>query len=161
MSFSTLKLLFLAIAMTILLFVTISQCFILKKAGKHWWFGLIPILAEVEMFGISWKKRYAIPYLLGELYIEFFTALCQFILKNPKMVTGVINTTVLTATLITISIFYVVAIQMSVRLAAKFGQKEGFGIGLAIIPFIFYPILAFGPAKYSHNDTDDLSKNKK
>lgn len=160
MSVSTFKTLFMAVVITALLFIVISQCFILKKAGNHWWFGLIPIFAEVEMFSISWKKRYAVLYLIGELYIEFFTVLCQFVLKNPRLVTGIINTTVLTGTLIMVSIFYVITIQMSVRLAAKFGQKEGFGIGMAILPCIFYPILAFGPATYNRESKDTIFSNQ-
>lgn len=33
-------------------------------------------------------------------------------------------------------------------LSKSFGKDEGFTIGLVILGFIFYPILAFGPAKY-------------
>ncbi|MBY0347289.1 MAG: hypothetical protein GTN67_04190 [Hydrotalea flava] len=37
----------------------------------------------------------------------------------------------------------------SVNLLSKsFGKEEGFTIGLLILPFIFYPILAFGDATY-------------
>lgn len=33
-------------------------------------------------------------------------------------------------------------------IAKKFGQSVGFGVGLLLLPFIFYPILGFGDAKY-------------
>lgn len=36
----------------------------------------------------------------------------------------------------------------SIELAKKFGQGTGFGIGLALLSFIFFPILAFGDAQY-------------
>ncbi|WP_298301010.1 DUF5684 domain-containing protein [Hydrotalea sp.] len=37
----------------------------------------------------------------------------------------------------------------SVNLLSKsFGKEEGFTIGLLLLPFIFYPILAFGNATY-------------
>ena len=33
-------------------------------------------------------------------------------------------------------------------LSLSFGKSEGFTIGLILLPFIFYPILGFGDAKY-------------
>ena len=33
-------------------------------------------------------------------------------------------------------------------LAGKFGKGAGFGLGLLILPFIFWPMLAFGSATY-------------
>jgi hypothetical protein len=40
------------------------------------------------------------------------------------------------------------AIIVSVGVAKAFGKGTGFGIGLALLSFIFYPILAFGSATY-------------
>jgi hypothetical protein len=44
---------------------------------------------------------------------------------------------------------FVAAIVISIDVARKFGQGTGFGIGLALFPFIFYPILGFGDARYN------------
>lgn len=38
----------------------------------------------------------------------------------------------------------VVAFIVAFGIAARFRRGQGFGIGLALLPFIFYPILAFG-----------------
>lgn len=35
-----------------------------------------------------------------------------------------------------------------IDLAKSFGKSAGFGVGLALLSFIFFPILAFGDAKY-------------
>ncbi|MEG2219710.1 MAG: DUF5684 domain-containing protein [Muribaculaceae bacterium] len=43
----------------------------------------------------------------------------------------------------------VISIIISLRLATSFGKGTGFAIGLIFLPFIFYPILAFGNAKYT------------
>jgi hypothetical protein len=40
------------------------------------------------------------------------------------------------------------AIMLAIATAEKFGKGAGFGIGLAFLPFIFYPILGFGDAVY-------------
>ncbi len=42
----------------------------------------------------------------------------------------------------------VVAILVSLAIAERFGKGAGFGIGLAFLGFIFYPILGFGSATY-------------
>lgn len=36
----------------------------------------------------------------------------------------------------------------SIAFAEKFGKGAGFGLGLAFLGFIFFPILGFGSAKY-------------
>lgn len=42
----------------------------------------------------------------------------------------------------------VISILVSIEVAKKFGKSELFGVGLALLGFIFYPILAFGDARY-------------
>ena len=40
-------------------------------------------------------------------------------------------------------------IWMTNLLSKSFGKSEGFTIGLILLPFIFYPILGLGEAKYN------------
>ena len=42
----------------------------------------------------------------------------------------------------------VISIMVTLDTAKVFGKGSGFGVGLIFLPFIFYPILAFGDAKY-------------
>jgi uncharacterized membrane protein YoaK (UPF0700 family) len=42
----------------------------------------------------------------------------------------------------------VFAVILCIDLAKAFGQGAAFGIGLLLLGFIFYPILAFGDAQY-------------
>lgn len=39
-------------------------------------------------------------------------------------------------------------ILISLEMAKVFGKGAGFGVGLILLPFIFYPILAFSDAQY-------------
>ena len=48
-----------------------------------------------------------------------------------------------------VNIYFVVVI--SIELAKKFNKETGFGIGLVFLPFVFYPMLAFGDATYNEN----------
>jgi hypothetical protein len=41
-----------------------------------------------------------------------------------------------------------IAIIVTVALCEKFGKGGGFAAGMIFLPFIFYPILAFGDATY-------------
>jgi hypothetical protein len=42
---------------------------------------------------------------------------------------------------------------MCTELAKAFGKGIGFTIGLILLPFVFYPILAFGKARYVYGET--------
>lgn len=41
----------------------------------------------------------------------------------------------------------VMVILLSIELAKKFGKGAGYGVGLALLGFVFYPMLGFGPDK--------------
>ena len=43
----------------------------------------------------------------------------------------------------------VIGILVSIAVAKNFGKTAGFGIGLTFLPFIFYPVLAWGDAQYT------------
>ncbi len=42
----------------------------------------------------------------------------------------------------------VIDVIISIDIARNFGKSDGFGIGLFLVGFVFYPILAFGDASY-------------
>ena len=42
----------------------------------------------------------------------------------------------------------IVGFLLSMALAERFGKSTGFAVGMLFLPFIFYPILAFGDAQY-------------
>lgn len=48
---------------------------------------------------------------------------------------------------------FVIVILLGIGIAKNFGKSAGFGIGLAFLGFIFYPILAFGEAQYRGGTT--------
>ena len=44
--------------------------------------------------------------------------------------------------------FPVMIILLMIDLAKSFGKTAGYGIGLAFLPFVFAPMLGFGPDRY-------------
>ena len=53
----------------------------------------------------------------------------------------------------------VIAILITHQLSLSFCKGAGFTIGLLFLPFIFYPILAFGDAKYQELNNDNKLEN--
>lgn len=51
---------------------------------------------------------------------------------------------------------FVASILVAISIAEHFGQGAGFGIGLAFLPFVFYPMLAFGSATYASTQAQVL-----
>jgi hypothetical protein len=47
----------------------------------------------------------------------------------------------------------VIAFIVYISLAEKFGKGAGFGVGLVLLGFIFFPILGFGDARYLGNSS--------
>ncbi|HEY1694555.1 MAG TPA: DUF5684 domain-containing protein [Polyangiaceae bacterium] len=43
---------------------------------------------------------------------------------------------------------FVIGIIVAIQIAQRFGKSSGFGIGLALLPVVFYPMLGFGDAQY-------------
>ncbi len=39
-------------------------------------------------------------------------------------------------------------ILLSIKVAEKFGKSQGFGVGMGLLPFVFYPMLAFSDDQY-------------
>ena len=48
----------------------------------------------------------------------------------------------------------IISIIVSIDLAKKFGKDAGFGLGLAFLGFIFWPILGFGDAVYEQDNIE-------
>lgn len=46
---------------------------------------------------------------------------------------------------------FIIIIILSIALAKKFGKGTGYGLGLAFLGIIFYPMLGFGDAQYDPN----------
>ncbi len=40
------------------------------------------------------------------------------------------------------------SVMVSMAISERFGRSTGFGVGLALLGFLFYPALAFGPSCY-------------
>jgi len=116
----------LIIFFAIAILLVASNWKIFKKSGEEGWKALIP-------------------------YYNTWT-LCNIVGINPNWVFIIIGCSVLSMVpMLNIvgglaAIYFQVLINVS--LAKSFGKDTGFGIGLLLLPVIFYPILGFGKDQY-------------
>lgn len=69
------------------------------------------------------------------------------------LVVGVARLSLLWYVLVLIPVVQIIAaILVNVEVAKRFGKSEAFGLGLALLGFIFYPILGFGPDQYQEGE---------
>lgn len=93
---------------------------VFKKAGQPGWAAIIPIYNLIVVLRIAGKPWW---WIFGILFV--------FI-----PISGVL-------------LFVVEHIFVSYSISKNFGQATGFTVGLTLLPFIFYPILAFGKYHWS------------
>ncbi len=109
------------------LLTVIATCKVYIKAGRKWWEAIIPIYNIVVWCDMIQKSRHFIwPYVA--------TIALMFMGEEAYMV-GVIGNAIL-------------GVWLTYRLVRKFGKGVGFTVGSIILPFIYWPILAWGKSTY-------------
>ena len=126
----------------ILVLFTISYWKIFVKAGEPGWKALIPLYSGYIMYKLAWTPKWFF-LVLGITTVD----LLLYFSGN--------STLAAISWLLTIANF-VISIFFSIELAKAFGKSGGFAVGLILVPFVFYPILAFGKDQYikGQSETD-------
>ncbi len=69
------------------------------------------------------------------------------------LVVGVARLSLLWSVLIFIPVVQIIAaILVNLEVARRFGKSEAFGLGLALLGFVFYPLLGFGSDEYQDGE---------
>ena len=112
------------IAIILLVLIIIPICKMFAKMGNKWYEALIPGHNCYVMITNAGKPGWWI-----------FVGLL-FLIPVLGWIVGLI-------------LIIVMHFAVSIGLAKKFGKGTRFGVGLALLPIIFYPILGYGNATYS------------
>ncbi len=126
---------FLLFIFIILIIQIVASWKLFNKAGEKGWKSIIPIYNVITLFKISGLSPWIV---------------CAYLLGFIPIVGGLI--------MLGISIY------QSYNLAKSFGKGAGFTVGLVLLPFVFYMILAFGKDEYigpGGNIKDESSSEKK
>ena len=131
------------IAIAIAVVMIIAECKLLSKAGEKWWKGLIPVYANWvfnSVSGLAWWW-FLIVFVLSAISSHTGTVTHVDSLNDPKYLLGFNNYIIYMGILLS-------SFNLNFNLSKKFGKSNGFAVLLTLLPFIGYPILAFGSAKY-------------
>lgn len=127
----------LTIATAILVLMIVANIFLFRKMGLPGWYGVIPIWNIYQLFRQCWTP---LPW------FGFWVALAVLSFLSVE---GIIGFVVSVLTL-------VISVALNYKLALAFGRGVGYCIGLSLIPIVFLPMLAFGPALYQGNSSNQF-----
>lgn len=113
------------ISVVVITIIVFSMWKIFKKAGIKPWKSLIPVYNYILLYKISGVSPYLILLVLIQFIPVSFIKIVGFIIWN-----------------------IVDATQKSL-LVKKFGKGIGFIVGIIILDFVFYPILALDKSEYN------------
>ena len=126
-----------ALQIAIVIVVGVSMWRVFVKAGVPGWHAIVPVYNVFAMFRIAglpvWQPATLVVLWLAEIVVDrwFGPSAGGFVFALAIPVAG--------------AGLWVMA---CMGVAAKFDKGTGFALGMALAPFVFYPILAFGPASY-------------
>lgn len=127
----------------------VSMWMVFSKAGEGGWKILIPIYNEYIRFKIAdCKKRYWVSLALsivsvGLLFFGAWDVICAIVAEEAwdQLLAG--GAVCLMAACVLLLVVWIIGITVNFKMARVFGLPGVFGLGLWLLPVIFYAILAF------------------
>jgi hypothetical protein len=99
---------------------------------------------------ISGHNAFSMIIMAGKKGRYYFLFLIPIVIMNAPIFLGIYDMTVLkTCSVIGTIGLLGLYIDVTIAFVKRFNKGMGFTIGTVLLPFIFYPILAFGKSKYS------------
>ena len=108
------------VGLAIAIVMIIGMWKVFTKAGEPGWAALVPIYNVYVMVKISGKPMWWMAVMLLGGIIPIGGAIAQI----------------------------AASIVVGIGTAEKFGKSQGFGVGMGLLGFVFYPILGFSDAQY-------------
>lgn len=129
---------FYALLLVSYLFSAIVEWNIFKKAGEPGWKTLIPFY-----------NIFVSHHIAGMRHIWFVLEMAVWMVETVlELVPGIPDWIENPFTVITFLFTLISEIVHISMLGDRFGKKTPFKVGMVLLPIVFLPILAFGPAKY-------------
>lgn len=130
-----------AIGFLLWLFIKICQWIIFQKAGQAGWKSLIPIYDTFVMLRIIQRPQWWGYLIVGISIIQVILSAMLDGGNNESTSLQVISS-------IAALVAFIYSVRITHGLSRSFGHGAGFTLGLMFLPYIFYPILAFGSSTY-------------
>lgn len=136
------------VSLAITILTIVSMWMVFAKAGQGGWKILIPIYNAYTKFKIAHaKKRFWVCFLMT-VAIPFVTASAVAgIINDIRLVggfgIGTYNIAGILGGLALALVIFIINITVNFSMAKAFGLPSAFGLGLWLLPVIFYAIIAF------------------
>lgn len=127
-----------------LIFLLISYIKVFQKAGYSGWCAIIPVYGTIVYLRIAKMSGwYIILLFLSGIAVRRFN---EMAIEDIMLAKASMGLFILWISAILIQI--VLNLIMNINFARSFGKSDGFGVGIAFLPIVFIPILAFGNSEY-------------
>lgn len=118
---------FILFFLAIVILMVTATCRVYMKAGKKWWSAIIPVYNVIIWLDIIKKSRRLVWVYVGIVVMMFLGEIAYDI---------------------ALFLNFIFAVWLTYFLSRSFGKGIWFTVGLMLLPFIFWPILAWGKANY-------------
>lgn len=136
--------------------VCVSRWRIFKMLGLPGWKGIVPIYSDYTLFKNRWKLKpfwfltictvvyYSVSFLLSHLMMKQLSG-GAFYGTMEELKALIIPYIVISGliAIVYLVISFAITIGLNIRVMEHFGEGVGFAVGMTIVPFVFYPLLAF------------------
>ena len=139
-----------AIGFMLWLLITVCRWIIFQKAGQAGWKSLIPIYDTFVTLRIIQRPQW-----WGYLVVGL--SIMQIVLTATRDGNSDELSTVQLMSSITSLIAFLFTVRITHGLSSSFGRGVGFTLGLLFLPYIFYPMLAFGSSIYRPTQSHEVS----
>jgi hypothetical protein len=126
----------------LILLTIVSTWRIFVKAGRPGWHAIVPVYNIFVAFRIA-----DLPMWQAGAFVA--TLVARAVVQNTVAFSGGLMMISLPLLAASAGLWFVACLGV----ASKFGKGTGFAVGMAVLPFVFYPILAFGSARYGEPET--------
>lgn len=133
-----------------MIIMLVAQAKVNQKADKPGWAAIVPYYSQYVRAEIGGNVAAFWPFFIASLV----SGACSLAENSENQ--GVLIIAALISLVATI-IALVYRVKMDHSLALAFGKDGGFTVGLVLLPFVFYSILAWGPSIYKHADKEATS----
>ena len=163
--------LFSSVVMPVTVFELICKCFAVKKTGNPWWTQLIPLYSYYILFKTGKKPKLFwlyVPFHILTYYLLLMRGLFWIVSTTVHVILAGTMTYELVGLIgndgagwlpivVVMLMISIAALTLSVILcesiAKAFGKGSWFGIGLLLVPVVFWAIIAFDSSvQYARDD---------
>lgn len=133
------------ILLVVSIFMFVVKCKLIDKTGEDWWEMFIPIYGDYLLFSALWEGKMYWIYLLAYVFMSGLASLIPYY----DLLFGSVLQLIIAALTVMIAIgVLVIDWMLCYNASLSFGYKKRMAVGLFLLPYIFFPILAFGRSRY-------------